>query len=98
MSNLLQRTIDISRGKTKRSTVLAREKAAEEERVKNIQLLPDVEALQRFVLVLVLSRVSSSQFQRPLSGISISCLSDGKSLPNRRAGNKCLYKTHFLAS
>ncbi len=47
MSNLLQRTIDISRGKTKRSTVLAREKAAEEERVKNIQLMPDVEALQK---------------------------------------------------
>jgi len=47
VSNLLQRTIDISRGKTKRSTVLAREKAAEEERVKNIQLMPDEEALQQ---------------------------------------------------
>ncbi len=47
MSNLLQKTIDISRGKTKRSTVLAREKAAEEERVKNIQLMPDEEALQK---------------------------------------------------
>ena len=47
MSNLLQRTIDISRGKTKRSTVLAREKAAEEERVKNIPLMPDEEALQK---------------------------------------------------
>ena len=47
MSKLVQRVIDISRGKTKRSTVNRREAAAEEERVKNIPLMPDEEALQR---------------------------------------------------
>ena len=47
MSKLVQTVIDISRGKTPRKKVRAREAAAEEERVKNIPLMPDEEALQR---------------------------------------------------
>ena len=47
MSKLVQTVIDISRGKTKRSTVNKRAAAAEEERVKNIPLMPDEDALKR---------------------------------------------------
>ena len=47
MSKLVQRVIDISRGKTKRSERNRATTAAEEERVKNIPLMPDEEALQR---------------------------------------------------
>ena len=47
MGTLVQRVIDISRGKTKRSTRNRAVAAAEEERVKNIPLMPDEEALQR---------------------------------------------------
>ena len=47
MSTLIQRTIDLSRGKTKRSTRNRATTAAEEERIKNIPLMPDEEALQR---------------------------------------------------
>ena len=47
MSKLVQTVIDMSRGKTKRSTVNKRATAAEEERVKNIPLMPDEEELKR---------------------------------------------------
>ena len=47
MSTLVQRVIDMSRGKTKRSTRNRATAAAEEERIKNIPLMPDEEALQR---------------------------------------------------
>ena len=47
MSKLIQKAIDVSRGKTPRKKVRAREAAAEEERVKNIPLMPDEDALKR---------------------------------------------------
>ncbi len=47
MGTLGQRLIDMSRGKTKRSTRNRAETAAEEERIKNIPLMPDEEALKR---------------------------------------------------
>ena len=47
MSKLVQTVIDMSRGKTKKSTRQGKAAAAEEERVKNIPLMPDEEALQR---------------------------------------------------
>ncbi len=43
----VQANIDFTRGKTARSTVRARRKAVEEQRVKDLQLMPDEEALQR---------------------------------------------------
>lgn len=47
MSNLVQRVIDMSRGKTKRSDRNRATTAAEEQRIKDIPLLPDEEALQK---------------------------------------------------
>ncbi|KKK64577.1 hypothetical protein LCGC14_2982790 [marine sediment metagenome] len=47
MSTLVQRAIDISRGKTKRSTINKREAEKEKQRIKDIPLMPDEEALQR---------------------------------------------------
>ncbi len=47
MGKFTQSVIDISRGKTSRKKVRAREAADEAERIKNIPLMPDEEALQR---------------------------------------------------